>query len=171
MTETYDFGEGAKRIQKYYAPEISRIGAKTADILDYVFQGIYHVETSSLKKATWDAAYYAMIRIAYRHWSTYDTDTLTRLVVIAHEMCVRVEINPCNPTHLELLFHERQRNGDISERHATIESAIEKCRKWLGVDIGAESAPPYADEDCIGKPSKREYEPIQADNDDEWIDF
>jgi len=41
-----------------------------------------------------------------------------------------MEINPCGPYHLRLLFHQRQKNdNEIMTGHPTIEAAIEKIRK------------------------------------------
>lgn len=61
--------------------------------------------------------------------STVDFDYLTRLVVLAHDMCIRVEIVSSGPGRVGVVLHKRQRYGDIYERHPTIEDAIEKVRE------------------------------------------
>ena len=57
-------------------------------------------------------------------WSTYDFDLLTRAVLLSHERAIRVSIEPCSPQCLRFNFHQRQRDGDISTSHPTIEQAI-----------------------------------------------
>lgn len=61
--------------------------------------------------------------------ATFDFDYLTRLVVLAHDRCVRVEIVPSGPGRTGLaLFKRAGRDGCIYDRHPTIEEAIERVR-------------------------------------------
>lgn len=61
--------------------------------------------------------------------STFDFDYLTRLVVLAHDACVRVEIVSSAPGRIGLVLHKRaSRSGDMFERHPTIEEAIANMR-------------------------------------------
>lgn len=61
--------------------------------------------------------------------STFDFDYLTRLVVLAHDRCVRVEIGSSGPGRIALILHKRKgRGGDVYSRHPTIEQAIERVR-------------------------------------------
>lgn len=61
--------------------------------------------------------------------STFDFDYLTRLVVLAHDACVRVEIVSSGPGRIGLVLHKRAgRTGSSYERHPTIEEAIERVR-------------------------------------------
>jgi hypothetical protein len=65
----------------------------------------------------------------YGHWATYDFDGLTRAVIMAHDRCIRFEIQPSGPGRLRLFFHKRQkREGSMYERHPTLEQAIEHLR-------------------------------------------
>src|SRR6185503_20091932 len=66
--------------------------------------------------------------------STYDGDTLTRLVVASHDECVRLQVDPSGPRGLALRFHPRIRAGHLFQRHPTIEQAISAIRQehdWL----------------------------------------
>jgi len=66
----------------------------------------------------------------YGGWSTYDFDQLTRLVVLAHDKIVRVEIGSSGPNMFRLILHKRHtREGRITEKHPTIEDAIERIRE------------------------------------------
>lgn len=61
--------------------------------------------------------------------STFDFDYLTRLVVLAHDRCVRVEIVSSAPGRVGLVLHKRAgRDGSSYERHPTIEEAIVRIR-------------------------------------------
>lgn len=61
--------------------------------------------------------------------STYDFDHLTRLVIGAHDECIRVCLEPKAPRYMRLSMSPRDRDGDnISTRHPTIEDAISSFR-------------------------------------------
>lgn len=62
--------------------------------------------------------------------ATFDSSTLTRLVIMAHDQCIRAEIRPSNPRTMKICIWKRQgREGEMSLRHPTLEQAIEKLRK------------------------------------------
>ena len=61
--------------------------------------------------------------------ATFDFDTLTKLVVMSHDRCVRVEIAPSGPGLVKLIFHKRKRDGNMNERHPEIAEAIAKHHK------------------------------------------
>jgi hypothetical protein len=61
--------------------------------------------------------------------STYDYDSLTRLVIAAHDACIRVTVSSSGPNMVKITLWPRDgREGSISDRHATIEQAIETMR-------------------------------------------
>lgn len=61
--------------------------------------------------------------------STFDGYDLTKLVLLAHDHCVRAEITTAG-MHLEVQLHARvKRDGSIMERHPTIDEAIRDHRK------------------------------------------
>jgi hypothetical protein len=73
-----------------------------------------------------------------RHWtgcelSTFDYDQLTRLVLLAHERCVRVHLRPRKRRRIEIVITRRDRISDsLSETHPTIEEAVAHFRKGRG---------------------------------------
>lgn len=66
---------------------------------------------------------------AYGGWlSTFDFDTLTRLVLLAHDRCVRVEMVQGGPGRVGIaIWQRRTREGDIATRHPTMEQALAAC--------------------------------------------
>lgn len=62
--------------------------------------------------------------------STYDSNSLTCLVFLAHDLCIRAEIMSSAPGRVRLILHKRRnRDGDhYYDRHPTIETAIKNWR-------------------------------------------
>lgn len=60
--------------------------------------------------------------------STFDGDDLTRLVFLAHDWCIRVEVSQGGPNRLRIAIWARQRSGDLYNRHPTIDQALENWR-------------------------------------------
>jgi len=55
-----------------------------------------------------------------------DYNDLTRLVLMAHDRCIRVEIVPKGMNRYLLVLSPRERDGKLMTGHPTIEQAIEK---------------------------------------------
>lgn len=67
--------------------------------------------------------------------STFDFDALTRLVFLAHDKCVRVQIVQGGPRCVGIVIWQRaKRDGSMFERHPTIEQAMEVWRKYHPMD-------------------------------------
>lgn len=61
--------------------------------------------------------------------ATYDFNELTRLVILAHDRCVRVQVEQGGPNRLKIAIWKRAREGSMYERHPTIEQAIKDMRE------------------------------------------
>lgn len=103
--------------------EPSELGIKTAIILTKLFQGMHHVPVSQIKKINWKSEF--NIPFSYfASMSTFDDNLLTRLIILAHEYCVRVEIKACNFHYFTIQFSKRTgREGPSHDRHPTVEQA------------------------------------------------
>ena len=108
---------------------VSDLGKSVADLLGELFGGIYHLDHKSLNKVDWSNKNYIEISIGWQSWSTVDFDQLTRLVFLAHHMAIRVDLTPTKYQFVRLLFHQRGRVGNNSERHPTLDEAVEKFKK------------------------------------------
>ena len=62
--------------------------------------------------------------------STFDFNTLTRLVFLAHDRCVRAEILNSGPNRVKIAIWKRYaRTGSSTQRHPTIEEALKTWRE------------------------------------------
>ncbi len=66
---------------------------------------------------------------AHASMSTFDFDELTRLVFLCHDRCVRAVIIQGGPGRVGIAISQRLRDGDVSQRHPTIDQALEAWRK------------------------------------------
>lgn len=62
--------------------------------------------------------------------ATFDFDGLTRLVVLAHDRCIRVELRSSGPGLIGVMTHKRKgRDGPIHDRHPTMEGNMAEIRR------------------------------------------
>lgn len=60
-----------------------------------------------------------------RSLASFDNDWLSSLVFMAHDRCIRAEIQAGGPGKLRVILHKRKaRDGRMMDRHPTLESAI-----------------------------------------------
>lgn len=133
---------GADWVRASLKVEPSEVGALAADILGEVFRGIYHVP--DVEDVDWKNDPFIVVKLGRLSLSTFDSDLLTRLVVLAHDRCVRIQVSVETETReapeeygggeyeqvdLVLMFHKRKgRKGRMMERHPTLEQAIAAIR-------------------------------------------
>lgn len=115
-------------LRKDSSATMSLLGKKVAQILGTVWEGIYHLNPSSYlhKRTDWSRPDLIRIVIFDEGLATYDFDRLTKLVILAHDYCVRLDIGCAGMRHLSLNFSARKMRefGNVFERHPTIETAI-----------------------------------------------
>lgn len=94
-------------------------------LLRDLFRGWHHVGVHRVKPSDSSG-------ISYTHLgelSTFDSNDLTRLVILAHDRAIRASVGSCNPSHMTLRLHVRTtRVGDIMTRHPSLEGAAEIAR-------------------------------------------
>ena len=102
-------------------PQMTRDEA--IDFFSAFYRGRHHIPESGVKECGfgWRVSHYGTL-------STFDFDALTRLVFMAHDRCVRVEIGQSGPWRLKIMIHKRRRVGDMQERHPTIDDALIRWR-------------------------------------------
>lgn len=98
-------------------------------VLAIAYRGIHHVDGWSRRRVqAIGVGALCEVTVYAGDLATFDFDVLTRLVVAAHDQCTRLSLRQAGPRHLKLMFHLRQREGRIYERHPTIEEAIASVR-------------------------------------------
>jgi len=63
-----------------------------------------------------------------RSFATYDDNWLTKLVFMAHDRCIRVELQAAGHGITRVILFKRGRDGSLMERHPTLEQALEHYR-------------------------------------------
>ena len=119
---------GADWVERNTGQKLSPLGRDVAELLGAAYAGIYHIPGRAVHKTDWTNNLWIEIVVLAGEFATFDGSLLTRLVILAHEFCIRMEIEPANPYYLRLFFHRRQREGGFSKRHPTIEEAVETIR-------------------------------------------
>jgi hypothetical protein len=105
----------------------SEAGIRCAVLLDSLV-GLHHIDGAAMKKADWTNDRWLQITLN-GSFSTCDYDDLTRMVFLAHDMCIRIEIVAATRGRVSLMLHPRHtRNGQMSKRHCTIETALANFR-------------------------------------------
>lgn len=110
--------------------EPSEVGYRVANLLDLLVNGLHHVDTDAAKKARWDDRLFVQLNWRYDEFATHDANLLTRLVFLAHDLCIRVSIQSATIGMLRLMFHPRKdrEGGNFATRHPTLESAVAQWR-------------------------------------------
>jgi hypothetical protein len=124
--------EWLESLYKDSGVKCSQHGRDVAQILGIVYGGLYHI-SAKLEKVKWDHERAIEIKISYPNLATFDFNNLTKLVILCHDACIRLEIEPNTFNSIRFWFHRREgREGSMSRRHPTIEQAIENTRKSEG---------------------------------------
>ena len=122
-------GSGADRVRSL-RPNVtlSPLGAKVADLLDAVWDGLYHLPGSLIDRVKWDDPYCITAVVSDHMLATWDSNHLTKLVVLCHDAALRMEISAANPRNVRLSFWQRVREGGTCTRHPTLEQAAADIR-------------------------------------------
>ena len=130
--------KGSAWLRQCRITKLSPLGAQVADLLGDLFVGLYHLDGA--EKVDWANEHHIEVRVTYKDWATFDSNLLTKLVFLAHDRCLRASISPRSAQALTLLFHQRQREGGVWDRHPTLEGAVAEYRKWYPAESEATHA-------------------------------
>lgn len=123
---------GADWIQRCLEHGMSPLGRDVADLLGEAWCGIYHLYESqrSVRRTDWSDSYCIELSVPTSGLATFDLDRLTRLVFLAHDRAIRIELCGSAPRLVKLQFHRRNgREGRLSERHPSVEQALAQHRE------------------------------------------
>lgn len=109
---------------------------RVANMLHHVFYGVYHV-AGSISRGKWEGDYVQICLSSIG--ATVDFNTLTRLVVAAHDFGVRLEISPASSHYLRLEMWPRSRSQKLTQGHPTMERALAKMKRpepwWDEIEV------------------------------------
>lgn len=91
-------------------------------LLSRVYGGMHHVHGLKKERLRWQCLHSGGL-------GSFDFDHLTNLVLGAHEYCIRVYVDNGGPRQLKVVLHDRQREGDFSQRHPNLEEAVKRWDK------------------------------------------
>jgi hypothetical protein len=87
---------------------LSPLGAKVADLLGDLYQGIYHIQREALhERVRWEDEHHIEIVVSDQFLATFDFDGLTRLVVLCHDRCLRCELHGRGRHYVRLMSATR----------------------------------------------------------------
>lgn len=122
VNDAWRWLESNRRCVDSTLPPCSEFGRIVATIIDRALYGI-HNQPRGQRKANWDGTLFIEL-IVSRNLATFDFRSLTNLVVLCHDACVRMEIQSSGPWGHKLIFHPRSgRDGRMSDRHPTLEDS------------------------------------------------
>jgi len=111
--------------------ELSPFGEDVADLLGQVFDGIYHISDAVWKTDFTGEKFITMSIYENGNFATYDSDYLTRLVLLAHEKNIRVCIRASTHNYLKIEFMVVDRSGFFRDNHPTLLESM----KRIGVEV------------------------------------
>lgn len=133
----YCLSDNDKAIIKSYngSKPLSKNAEKTLTILSEVFGGLHHLDYDQLEAFDYQSDFYNQY-LMYGSLATFDRMDLTCLVVICHDMAVRLEIQPTkldpdDPFDKKLIDKQL---SDLREEYGyktTLEEFINETRPYL----------------------------------------
>lgn len=118
-------------IQYFYKNEYKWMTPDQFECLQFLsdlFYGMNHVY--GIIRPLGDSGITINARNCCNFFGTVDYNNLTRAVIMAHDRCIRFSIEPSGPQMLKLCISKRKkREGQLHERHPTIEQAVLDIRK------------------------------------------
>jgi hypothetical protein len=124
-------GTAKYRKGKFVAPQLGEFHRRCCAILSKAFRtGVYNlsIKWEKAEFRSVDHPFMTVTIYAGGGISTWDFDPMTRLVIAAHDECIRIDVEPVAHNYLRIYMHQRQREGGMSSRHPTIEQAVEAYR-------------------------------------------
>lgn len=125
--------DGARWIEaNRYCKALSPLGIVAADFLGDVYLGIYHIDQRTLSRVDWSNPQLIEIML-YGYLSTFDSDILTRMVLLAHDRLLRLEFRGTGPGYIRLMITQRKsRDGSLFDRCPTMEEHVALLRGHYG---------------------------------------
>lgn len=113
---------------------MSDLGRAAADLLGDVFLGIYHIDTKLFRQVDWSDEQCIFVPIN-SSLCTVDFDHLTRLMVLAHDRMLRVELKGRSRGWLSVgVWQRNSRTGSVWQRCPTLEEHAMQLRAHFNAE-------------------------------------
>lgn len=123
------YGWGARWLRQN-GKEVSEAGARVAELVDWTWEGIYHLK--GVTKAAWNGDRVSVVVRAPHFTSdltSFDGSLLTKLVIGAHDHAIRIGISALSPTHIVIDFWPRARSEHPFSSHPKLEDRLAKWER------------------------------------------
>lgn len=121
-------GEHAAEYLRRQGLAVSERGARCAEFVRWFYRGWHHFP-HHVDKVRWDGDFVEWTH-RYGDLCTFDSADLTTLVLMAHDLCIRVELEPAM-RHLRIRLFPRDPDLIASgwSGHPTMETALARWRE------------------------------------------
>ncbi len=118
-------------LRNEYKLKVSEEGARCAELLRVWLGGLHHFPggDNALRATDW-SRFFVEVRLKHKSLCTFDGDSWTRLVLLAHDHAIRVDLTSEAMKSITVMLHPREREGGIAKRHPTIEEALATHRRF-----------------------------------------
>ena len=109
--------------------KVSGFGGRVADLVTELYGGIHHMDTKTIKNADWSNDNLISLTVQDSQFSTYDSDRLTRLVILAHKHNIRAGVKASTHGYLKIEFVRVDRGGFFRNSHPSLDELVEMIGK------------------------------------------
>ena len=114
---------------------VSEFGEIAAGIIGDMYGGIYHVEKEALK-TDWSSAYQVTFTVRDVGLGTFDSNLLTRLVILAHQRNAKVSIKGAAPGYVRICIVKVDRSGFLVDAHPAVEDIKGLADAASAIELG-----------------------------------
>jgi len=121
-------GEHAAEYLRRQGLTVSEHGARCAEFVHWFYRGWHHFP-QQVERVKWDNRFVEWVH-RYGDLCTFDSPDLTTLVLMAHDLCIRVEIEPAM-RYLRIRLHPRDLDAIAGgwAGHPTMETVLARWRE------------------------------------------
>ncbi len=123
---------GPQRGQPVAAFACREEGERVAELLEH-WRGLHHFDSRALGTADWSRDH-VYLGLHYPTLDTFDSNELTRLVFLAHDLAIRVEVTG-KRDRIQYLLTPRARTGGVWSRHPMLEDAVRRHREVFPAEL------------------------------------
>lgn len=114
--------------------EVSKFGERAAELVWELYGGIYHVQQPALK-ADWSHDHVISITVRSDNFGTYDSDLLTRLVILSHKHNVKTGLEARANGYIRINLINVDRWGYMRGEHPTLGELQKRIQMHMPLEV------------------------------------